>query len=65
MRAALFYGGRDIRVEELPDPTPGPGEVLVRIRAAGVCGSDLHPYRGAPRARARSEEHTSELQSPS
>jgi len=47
MKAALFYGGRDIRVEELPDPTPGPGEVLVRIGAAGVCGSDLHPYRGA------------------
>lgn len=47
MRAALFYGGRDIRVEELPDPTPGPSEVLVGIKAAGVCGSDLHPYRGA------------------
>lgn len=47
MKAALFYGGRDIRVEELPDPEPGPGEVLVRIGAAGVCGSDLHPYRGA------------------
>lgn len=47
MKAALFYGGRDIRVAELPDPTPGPGEVLIRVRAAGVCGSDLHPYRGA------------------
>jgi threonine dehydrogenase-like Zn-dependent dehydrogenase len=47
MKAALFYGGRDIRVEELPDPLPAPGEVLVAIRAAGVCGSDLHPYRGA------------------
>ncbi|MCC7366997.1 MAG: alcohol dehydrogenase catalytic domain-containing protein [Chloroflexi bacterium] len=46
MKAALFYGGRDIRVEELPDPTPGPGEVLVKIGAAGVCGSDLHGYRG-------------------
>ena len=47
MKAARFYGRRDIRVEELPDPAPGPGEVLVRIGAAGVCGSDLHPYRGA------------------
>jgi 2-desacetyl-2-hydroxyethyl bacteriochlorophyllide A dehydrogenase len=47
VKAALFYGGRDIRVEELPDPTPGPGEVLVDVGAAGVCGSDLHPYRGA------------------
>ncbi|MFN8525284.1 MAG: alcohol dehydrogenase catalytic domain-containing protein [Chloroflexota bacterium] len=48
MRAAIFYGGKDIRVEDVPDPAPGDGEVLVRIGAAGVCGSDLHPYRGAP-----------------
>lgn len=46
MKVALFYGGQDIRVEELPDPKPGPGEALVRVRAAGVCGSDLHNYRG-------------------
>ncbi len=45
MKAALFYGGPDIRVEELPRPEPGPGEVLVRVRAAGICGSDLHGYR--------------------
>ncbi len=42
----MFYGGRDIRVEEIPDPEPGPGEVLIRVRAAGICGSDLHNYRG-------------------
>ena len=47
MKAAIFYGGRDIRVEEVADPVPGPGEVLVDIGAAGICGSDLHPYRGA------------------
>jgi 2-desacetyl-2-hydroxyethyl bacteriochlorophyllide A dehydrogenase len=46
MRAALFYGGKDIRVEGVPTPEPGPGEVLVRVRSAGVCGSDLHNYRG-------------------
>ncbi len=46
MKAALFYGGSDIRVEEVPTPTPGPGEVLVRVRSAGICGSDLHGYRG-------------------
>jgi threonine dehydrogenase-like Zn-dependent dehydrogenase len=45
MKAALFYGGPDIRVEEVPDPVPGPGEVLVRVQAAGICGSDLHGYR--------------------
>jgi 2-desacetyl-2-hydroxyethyl bacteriochlorophyllide A dehydrogenase len=47
MKATLFYGGTDIRVEDLPIPEPGPGEVLVRIRSAGICGSDLHDYRGA------------------
>ncbi|MCC6625941.1 MAG: alcohol dehydrogenase catalytic domain-containing protein [Chloroflexi bacterium] len=46
MRTAMFYGGADIRVEEYPTPLPGPGEVLVRVGAAGICGSDLHPYRG-------------------
>ena len=49
MKVALFYGGKDIRVEEIPHPTPGPGEVLVRVGAAGVCGSDLHGYRDPSR----------------
>jgi 2-desacetyl-2-hydroxyethyl bacteriochlorophyllide A dehydrogenase len=46
LRTAFFYGGRDIRVEDVPDPKPEPDEVIVRIRSAGVCGSDLHNYRG-------------------
>lgn len=46
MKTALFYGGKDIRVEERPLPEPGQGEALVRVRAAGICGSDLHNYRG-------------------
>ncbi|MBO0703042.1 MAG: alcohol dehydrogenase catalytic domain-containing protein [Candidatus Dormibacteraeota bacterium] len=46
MKAAVFHGGRDIRVEVLPDPAPGPGEALIRIGAAGICGSDLHGWRG-------------------
>lgn len=45
MKTAMFYGGPDIRIEEIPTPEPGPGEVLVRVRAAGICGSDLHSYR--------------------
>jgi 2-desacetyl-2-hydroxyethyl bacteriochlorophyllide A dehydrogenase len=43
--AATFLGPRDIRVEELPDPVPGPGEAVVRVHAAGICGGDLHEYR--------------------
>jgi threonine dehydrogenase-like Zn-dependent dehydrogenase len=49
MKAAFFYGGEDIRVEERPAPIPSPDEVLVRIRAAGICGSDLHGYRDSGR----------------
>jgi 2-desacetyl-2-hydroxyethyl bacteriochlorophyllide A dehydrogenase len=45
MKTAMFYGGPEIRLESMETPDPGPGEVLVRIRAAGICGSDLHGYR--------------------
>ncbi|GAA1008481.1 alcohol dehydrogenase [Acrocarpospora pleiomorpha] len=44
--AAVFYGGRDIRVETLPIPEPGAGEVLIRVGAAGICGSDVLAFRG-------------------
>ena len=43
-RAAIMYGTHDIRLEERPIPEPGPKEVLVEIRAVGVCGSDVHYY---------------------
>lgn len=46
LRAAVIYGREDIRIEDLPKPSPGPGEVLVRIRASGVCPSDLRYYTG-------------------
>jgi len=43
--AVRLYGPADLRVEEVPHPgAPGPGEVLLRVTATGVCGSDLHPY---------------------
>ncbi|MCC7368032.1 MAG: zinc-binding dehydrogenase [Chloroflexi bacterium] len=45
MKAAIYYGPRDIRVEDIPRPTPGPNEVLVAVKACGICGSDLHTYR--------------------
>lgn len=57
MRAALFHGGTDIRVQEVATPVPGPGEVLVRVRAAGICGSDLHGYRNPGRRRATSRPY--------
>jgi len=44
MKAMLLHGPRDLRLDELPKPAPGPGEVLVRIKAVGICGSDMHRY---------------------
>jgi L-iditol 2-dehydrogenase len=44
MRAVLQHGIRDLRLGELPEPRPGPGEVLLRTRAVTVCGSDLHAW---------------------
>ncbi len=45
MKAGVVYGPRDIKVEEVEMPSPGPGEVLLEVKAAGVCGSDLHFHR--------------------
>jgi threonine dehydrogenase-like Zn-dependent dehydrogenase len=46
MKTAYFYGGKDIRVVEEQIPAPGVGEVLLKVMSTGVCGSDLHNYRG-------------------
>jgi D-arabinose 1-dehydrogenase-like Zn-dependent alcohol dehydrogenase len=49
MRAARFGGpGTRVRIEEVPYPEPGPGEVVVRVAACGVCGSDLHFLEDMP-----------------
>jgi len=46
MRAVRLYAPGDMRFEEAPRPEPGPGEVLIRVRAAGLCRSDIHFYLG-------------------
>ncbi|MGW2340891.1 NAD(P)-dependent alcohol dehydrogenase [Streptomyces sp. NPDC001661] len=43
-RAAVLHGPKDLRTEDRPVPEPGDGEVLVAVRAVGLCGSDLHYY---------------------
>lgn len=48
MRAALWYGARDIRVEEVEQPSPGNGEVKIKVHACGICGTDLHDYTSGP-----------------
>lgn len=50
MRAVCYYGPEDVRVEEVPVPRPGPGEVVVRVRACGICGSDVMDWYLRPRA---------------
>lgn len=42
MQAFVLHGAEDIRLENVPCPTPGANEALVKVRAAGICGSDLH-----------------------
>ncbi len=51
MTAAVLYGKRDVRIEQIPIPRIGPGEVLVRIKAALTCGTDLKVYRQGFHAR--------------
>lgn len=50
MRAAIYQGGGRLSIEELPDPQVGPGELLVRMRACGLCGSDLMRWYQDPKA---------------
>ena len=50
MRGVVFLGDRKVELRSFPDPTPGPGEVVLEIKASGMCGSDLKFYRAAPGA---------------
>ena len=49
MRAAVYHGARDVRVERLPRPRPGPGEVLLRVLRSGMCGTDATEWAAGPR----------------
>lgn len=46
MKAAVFYGTGDIRIEEVEKPKIKPGFVLVEVKACGICGTDVHIYSG-------------------
>jgi L-iditol 2-dehydrogenase len=52
MRALVFVGAGEMALHERPDPQPGPGDVVVAVRAAGICGSDVHGYLGITGRRA-------------
>lgn len=48
MKGVVFTGNSQLELREFADPTPGPGEVVLEIKASGMCGSDLKLYRPAP-----------------
>ena len=41
MRVAMYYSNKDVRLQEMPRPKIGPGEILMRIQASGICGTDV------------------------
>jgi len=47
MLGAVWYGPRDLRLEEVAEPVAGPGQVVIEVSRNGICGSDLHTYIGS------------------
>ena len=45
MKAGVYYGARDIRLENIEDLEAGPDDILIKVKSSGICGSDLHAYR--------------------
>ena len=46
MKSAVFYGKHDLRVENSPMPKVGPEDILIQVKACGICGTDVHIYEG-------------------
>src|SRR5437667_10940576 len=50
MRAAMYHANDDVRIVDLPKPRIGPGEILVKVHASGICGSDVVEWYAKPKA---------------
>ncbi len=62
MRAAVYYRNDDVRIEEIPKPKPGPGEFVFKVKASGICGSDVMEwYRIKKAPRVLGHEATGEI----
>ncbi|GAB2927610.1 2,3-butanediol dehydrogenase [Rhodococcus aerolatus] len=48
MKAARYHGNRDLRIEEVDEPTVRPGTIKVRVEWCGICGTDLHEFEDGP-----------------
>ncbi|MGW2846505.1 alcohol dehydrogenase catalytic domain-containing protein [Streptomyces sp. NPDC001274] len=57
MKAARFHGKEDLRIEEVPEPGPGPGQVKPRNAFAGICGSDFYFFYPEPLPFSLDEPH--------
>ncbi len=57
MRAAVYHGRQDLRLEDVPEPVTRPGQVKLRVLYNGICGSDLHEYYDGPITTRTSEPH--------
>lgn len=57
MRAAVYHGRCDVRIEDVPEPKVRPGDVKLRVRYNGICGSDLHEYFDGPITTRTTEPH--------
>ena len=63
MKAVVFRGKDDIRLEEVPRPVAGPGEAVIRITTTTICGTDVHIVRGEYPVKPASSSATSRLAS--
>jgi (R,R)-butanediol dehydrogenase/meso-butanediol dehydrogenase/diacetyl reductase len=57
MRAAVYYGNHKLEIEDVPEPTPGEGQVKIKVSRNGICGTDLHEYYDGPIFIPPSEPH--------
>lgn len=57
MKAALWYGSKDIRIEDVKEPQPKKGQVKVKVHWCGICGSDLHEFLAGPIFIPADKEH--------
>jgi L-iditol 2-dehydrogenase len=46
MRVATWRGGTEITIDEVPDPKPGPGQLVLKVHSSGICGTDIHKTQG-------------------
>lgn len=61
MRAAVLNNEHAFEVSEVPDPTPGPDQLVLRVRACGICGSDLKAYSAMPAGAVLGHEFCGEI----